>query len=172
MAIQKNWSAIEYFDKEWASRIAAMARHVPAGSSVMDLGCGPMWLKAARPDLNYTGIDYTFRGTGSIVADFNRKQFPTKQCDVAFVSGCLEYVRYPRWFIAQITRMANRCVMSYCVVDIYDNLAARRRAAWVSDLSKADIECLFRSEGFSLSAQYEHDGNTIFVFDRNTVGTT
>ena len=150
-AIQKNCIAIEYFDKSWAERIDAMARYVPLGSSVMDLGCGPMWLKKSRPDLVYTGVDYTFRGVGSIVADFNHKQFPSKQCDVAFISGCLEYETYPEWFITQATQIANRCVISYCVIDIHDNVAGRRRAGWVNDLSKADIERLLHAKEFFLS---------------------
>jgi Methyltransferase domain len=165
-AIQKNWSTLEHFDPTWAKRIEAMAAHVPVGSTVMDLGCGPMWLKQVRPDLIYTGVDYTFRGDGCVVADFNQKQFPNKSSDIVFVSGCLEYIEDPEWFVAQATRMSNRCVISYCVVELNPNLVARRRAGWVNDFSKAQIERLFREQGFSLAAQDEYSRNLIFVFDR------
>jgi hypothetical protein len=164
--IQKNWSILEHFDPAWAKRIAAMAAYVPRGSTVLDLGCGPMWLKRIRPDLSYTGVDYIFRGDKCVVADFNKKQFPDKSSDVVFVSGCLEYIEDPEWFVAQATRMGNRCVVSYCVVELNSNLVARRRAGWVNDFSQAQIERLFREQGFSLIAQDEFSRNIIFVFDR------
>lgn len=165
-AIQQNWKTIEYFDPNWKKRITAMAQYVPAGSSVMDLGCGPMWLKEERPDLIYTGVDYTYRDADNIVADFNKKQFPNRKCDVAFISGCLEYIESPEWLITQVALVADRCVLSYCVIDIHNDLISRRREGWVNDLSRIDIENLFLSKGFSLSEQLEHDNNVIFVFDR------
>jgi hypothetical protein len=164
-AIQKNWLTIEHFDESWIGRIEAMARFIPVGASVLDLGCGPMWLRELRPDLSYTGVDYTFRGPGSIVADFNKKQFPDKRCDVAFVSGCLEYVRHPQWFIVQVRHRVKRCVLSYCAVDLHGDLPARRRTGWVNDLSIAEIRENFTNQGFSLAVQVELDGNIIFVFD-------
>jgi ubiquinone/menaquinone biosynthesis C-methylase UbiE len=165
-AIQKSWISLEHFDPTWARRIEAMAKHVPTGSTVMDLGCGPMWLKETRPDLVYTGVDYKFRGVGCVVADFNKREFPTTSSDVIFISGCLEYIEDPEWFIAQATRMSKRCVVSYCALDLNPDLVARRRMGWVNDLSKAQIEQLFRERRFSLTALNEYSNNLIFVFDR------
>jgi hypothetical protein len=166
-AIQKNWSSLEHFDPTWARRIEAMAAHVPPRSAVMDLGCGPMWLKEARPDIDYTGVDYKFRGFGCVVADFNKGQFPLSSSEVMFVSGCLEYIKDPEWFIAKVTHGSSRCIVSYCVTDFNPDLAARRRAGWVNDLSKAQIERLFRERDFSLSVLDEYSKNLIFVFDRH-----
>ncbi|MBK9568932.1 MAG: hypothetical protein IPO53_02690 [Chitinophagaceae bacterium] len=42
---EKKWQDIEYFDDKWKERIEQMARFIKNGSSVIDLGCGPMWLK-------------------------------------------------------------------------------------------------------------------------------
>ena len=71
-----------------------MAAFIPPGTlSVMDLGCGKMWLKEMLPSgYKYYGIDYTDRGKDSYVFDLNKYAFPAFNCDIIFISGCLEYI--------------------------------------------------------------------------------
>jgi len=43
---QLSWKEMEYFDPAWKQRIETMAALIPKQSqSVLDLGCGKMWLK-------------------------------------------------------------------------------------------------------------------------------
>ncbi len=66
------WQQIEYFNPDWKGRIGKMASHIAPGESVVDLGCGQMWLKEfLSASSRYTGVDYTQRGADTIVADFN-----------------------------------------------------------------------------------------------------
>ena len=46
---EKKWQDIEYFDDKWKERIEQMARFIKNGSTVIDFGCGPMWLKEYLP---------------------------------------------------------------------------------------------------------------------------
>lgn len=165
--VQARWQDIEYFDDAWRARIRQMAEFIPANATVMDLGCGPGWLREIIDARSYTGVDYRPRKEDTVVCDFNKRQFPEFQRDVAFVSGCLEYVHDYRWFIAQICDKADVCILSYCLVEIHQDLAARRRAGWVNDLTLDDIKREFVRHSFRLSAETATPtGNAIMVFQR------
>jgi hypothetical protein len=160
-----SWREIEYFDKKWKERIGSMASHVPAGSTVMDLGCGKMWLREFLHGGTYLPVDYVSRGKDTIVCDFNKKEFPEAWADVVFVSGCLEYMEDYRWFVGRISGSCRRCVISYCTTEEYPNLPQRRVATWVNDLSGADVIGVFLAHGMALTSKSVINKNTIFVFD-------
>lgn len=165
--VQARWQDIEYFDDAWRARIRQMAEFIPANATVMDLGCGPGWLREIVGARSYTGVDYLPRKEDTVVCDFNKRQFPEFRRDVAFVSGCLEYIDDYRWFIAQICDKAGMCILSYCPVEIHQDLAARRRAGWVNDLTLDDIKREFVRHSFRLSAETATPtGNAIMVFQR------
>jgi hypothetical protein len=144
-----------------------MAAYIPPNASVMDLGCGSGGLNEIVGLTNYTGVDYRPRGENTVVCDFNKKQFPNLWRDVAFVSGCLEYVTDYRWFIAQICDKTNMCVLSYCPIETHSDLAGRRRAGWVNDLTIDEIRREFDRREFSLSDEaVTPTRNAILVFKR------
>jgi len=148
----KAWQEIEYFDEAWKERIKIMSSFIPSGAqSVMDLGCGKMWLKTYLPvTCNYYGIDYTYRGEGSEVFDFNKYEFPLLSTDVIFVSGCLEYVKDYEWFIKEVASKCKRCIISYCIVDVFSNLEERRALTWVNDLTEKEFINLFTKNNMKL----------------------
>lgn len=163
--IQANWKDIEYFDDSWRQRINRMAGFIPAKATVMDLGCGRQWLRDIVGPQNYTGVDYRPRGENTVVCDFNKRQFPDFRRDVAFVSGCLEYVTDYRWFIAQICEKANMCILSYCSLEMHPDLVARRRVGWVNNLTIDEIKREFGKHRFTMSSETVALGNTILVFN-------
>jgi hypothetical protein len=164
---QARWKDIEYFDETWRHRIKQMAAYIPANASVMDLGCGKGWLREIIDPERYTGIDYRPRGEGTLVCDFNKRQFPDLWRDVAFVSGCLEYVKDYRWFITQICGKTKLCILSYCPLETHPDLVTRRRVGWVNDLTIDDIKREFAGHRFNLSAEtVTPNQNAILVFER------
>lgn len=165
--IQVRWKDIEYFDAAWEPRIRQMATHIQANATVMDLGCGRGILREIVGSANYTGVDYRKRKEDTVVCDFNKLEFPDFPRDVAFVSGCLEYVSDHRWFIAQICDKVNVCVISYCTLETHGDLAGRRRAGWVNDLTAYEIKREFDKHHFGLSVEDQTPAqNAIFVFKR------
>jgi hypothetical protein len=165
--IQTHWPDIEYFDDSWRERIRFMAKFIPAGTTVLDLGCGKRWLSELVGEDNYTGVDYRARGENTVVCDFNKRQFPELRRDVAFVSGCLEYVSDHRWFIAQICEKADICILSYCPTETHPDLSARRRLGWVNDLTVSDIRQEFGRHQFGLAAETATPTqNAVLVFRR------
>lgn len=159
---------MEYFDPAWKQRIELMASLIPVESkSVMDLGCGKMWLKAFLPEaVDYIPVDYTDRGAGTIVCDFNQGEFPPHQADTAFISGCLEYVHDYRAFIRLITQHNQHAILSYCSTNYISSQRRRFKQNWVNDLSEADIIRLFEAQNFSLKKLISQE-NSIFLFKKN-----
>lgn len=142
-----------------------MAAYVPAGKSILDLGCGKMWLKRYLQGNPYYPVDYRERGDGTIICDFNKKQFPRKHADVAFVSGVMEYVKDAEWFVARIAKNCNQCVISYCLREDYPDIRFRRRQAWVNDYSYDEIVHMFSHAGFRLAGENQAIvNNRIFNF--------
>lgn len=163
----KNWREIEYFDETWINRTRLMAGFLPENVSVMDLGCGKMWLKDIHPMSEYIPVDYCDRGPGTLLCDFNKKEFPDKLVDYTFVSGCLEYVEDPKWFIIEVARASSACIISYCTTDNISNVKTRREHCWVNDLSRQNIIELFQGVDMYLKSETLYlSSNNIFVFSK------
>jgi len=164
----KQWREFEHFDEAWKARIGQMSNFIKHGASVLDLGCGPMWLKDIRPDLQYAGVDYCRRSDDSLIADFNRGEFPQTKSSYAFLSGILEYVQDVPWFIERVCTTSEVCILSYCLRGTHPDISARRQLGWVNDLTLNEIENLFAAHSFLLVAEdMTATRNKILVFARD-----
>jgi hypothetical protein len=164
---RRSWQGLEYFDESWKKRIEEMASYISPGESVIDLGCGKMWLKPLLKNHSYHGVDYKRRDEDTIVADFNNHEFPDMVADVAFVSGALEYVEDYEWFIRQVCSHSSRCILSYCTTEQYPDLKSRKEKAWKSHLSRSFLLELFTKNGMCLDAENTAVAqNPIFVFSK------
>jgi hypothetical protein len=160
------WKEIEYFNPNWKIRINQMYQHVKYSKSIVDYGCGKMWLKELLKDnVKYYGVDYTKRDESTVICDFNMQEHPMIYSDSAFVSGCLEYVKNHEWFISEICTYHESCVLSYCTTDNFGDISNRRSKTWVNDLNEKDIISLFNKNGFMLEC-LEPSLNTVFYFKK------
>jgi len=142
-----------------------MARHIGPGESVTDLGCGRMWLKKFLDRNPYYPVDYRRRSFDTYIADFNRREFPCFLSDVAFVSGTLEYLDDPAWFISMIGRHCRKCIISYSTKELFPDVTGRRDKAWRNDLSRSELISLFERNNMALKKEDLSVGGThIFVF--------
>ena len=163
-----NWKDFEYFDEEWKHRIKKMAEFIPESGRIVDLGCGRMWLKEIIDEKNhsYIGVDYTPRDENTIVCDFNLKEFPNIEAEVYFASGVLEYVKNYKWFISNIARHSQRCILSYCPIEVFNNKKERIDLGWKNHLNSFEIIKLFKKANMQLRFLTEtNTRNKIFVFD-------
>lgn len=168
----RHWTEVERFDPAWRERIRLMASFLDTSDSVVvDLGCGPMWLRDFLPEgARYVGVDYAARGLGTLVCDFNSKQFPDIEQATFFVSGCLEYVEDPAWFAGMIAAHSSKCVLSYCTTEAFPDLAWRRQRGWVNDLDEAAVERLFARHGMRcVEKGMTASRNAVFVFRSDVV---
>lgn len=159
------WKNNEYFNPEWEKRVAQLARHIPVSASVMDLGCGTMTLKKYLHGNLYYPVDYTKRDNDTIICDFNKSEFPTQHADVHFISGCLEYIDDPSWFINSCCRFSKRILLSYCTTNEFPSLIDRANKHWKNNLSRNQIISLFKNNRFTLLTEEMTDTrNHLFVF--------
>jgi 2-polyprenyl-3-methyl-5-hydroxy-6-metoxy-1,4-benzoquinol methylase len=164
----ETWKDIEYFDESWIKRIKEMSGFITPSESVMDLGCGQMWLSSFLDASNkYYPVDYTYRSDNTIIADFNKNQFPDLNVDVVFASGILEYIDNPKWFVKKISDCCKKCIISYCTIEYHPSIRNRRNLKWVNDLTFKDIENLFKENNMILENNLLLDTNsTIFIFKK------
>lgn len=165
---KKKWQDIEYFDIAWKNRIRAMASLIKGEKSVLDLGCGEMWLKESLDsDVKYYPVDYVSRSKDVIVCDFNKKEFPQIEVDVVFVSGCLEYVRDVDWFLDCISKATNVLILSYCALENVPNKERRKKNCWVNDMKLEELKQKIVKRGYTLSDEIGPlQNNNIMRFDK------
>jgi hypothetical protein len=163
----RSWEELEYFDESWRTRIEEMAKFIAPGESVIDLGCGKMWLKPLLKNNTYHPVDYKHRDESTVVANFNSHEYPDIKADVAFVSGTLEYVQDYEWFVGQVCLRSRRCIVSYCTTECYPDLNVRNRKAWKNHLSRSTLLELFTKNEMHLDAESNAVAqNPIFVFSK------
>lgn len=164
----KKWQDVEYFDNRWKERIKQMSAFIEPNKKVLDLGCGQMWLKEyLPPNCLYVPVDYILRSNNCIVADFNKKEFPRITTDIAFISGCLEYIKDYTWFIRCVTQCSEQVIISYCTTNEFPAKTIRKRYHWVNHLSAEKLIALFISVGFKLETQAKtNDKNHLFFFTK------
>lgn len=162
---QQNWKDIEYFDEAWKKRIALMAGLIEDEKSVLDLGCGRQWLREFLPArCRYYPVDYKPRSEDTIVCDFNHRCFPAFKADLAFISGSLEYIEDPAWFISQVAAQCSSAIVSYCSLEKFPVISERRNLTWVNDLAKGELIALFAKYGMGLSVDLQNVEYEILKF--------
>lgn len=164
---RRNWSEDEYFLESWKGRIKVLASLLKDEASILDLGCGMQWLKEFIPDhIEYYPVDFKKRTSDIIVCDFNKKQFPNIKSDVAFISGCLEYVNDTSWFISEISKSCSTALCSYSSLEKFPDIKFRKTWMWVNHLTRDQVIDLFYSYGMELTAEGDFPGQEIFRFDK------
>ena len=154
----RTWQDLEnepdFTFKTGERRIILMSRYLsPEDQSVVDLGAGNLFLESLLSEgIDYYPVDYTSRSKNTIVCDFNNKEFPDVSADVAFISGTLEFVNDPKWFLTEAAKRVSKIILSYNAVpaDTEINIEAKRQSAWLNDLTKDEIINIMHSNGFFL----------------------
>jgi hypothetical protein len=164
----KLWSQDSEFDEAWKGRISRMASYIDKTGTVADFGCGMMWLEQfLAPGNVYLPIDYIRRDERTLVVDFNNDPFPKISGEVAFLSGSLEYVKDIKGFLRNLMNAGfPEIVISYCTIDKYPDMRARRALNWVSHESIFSILEIFCEQYSLAKIDNSVEANTILVFRR------
>lgn len=127
-------------DDRWTERNALIARLIPSGSSVVDLGAGVGGLERLLPaGCSYTGVDLPD-------FDMNRGRWPSGAFDVAVMSGVMEYARFPAAVFRHLRALAPLAFVSY------GHGGRRREPTWQNDLSVAGFVGLAAKAGWTATA--------------------
>jgi hypothetical protein len=164
----QRWGRPSAFDDRWKRRIRKMASYIDTPGTVVDFGCGPMWLREMLPLGNpYIPLDIEKRCPDCLVVDLNRDDIPDTGAEFAFLSGVLEYIAdLPGFFHRLTSQDYRRIILSYCTTDRHPYRWLRRHLNWVSH---ASTHQLLRAllQGYVLVAIDEVDSNPIFVVEKS-----
>ncbi|MDR2572123.1 MAG: polysaccharide pyruvyl transferase family protein [Oscillospiraceae bacterium] len=139
----------------YKQRIVILSRFISQkDKSVIDLGAGDMYLKSLLPEgVSYFPVDNTKHSENTILCDFNSKNFPDINADVAFISNTLEFIEHPEWLLYEASKHVSKIILSYNTVQnnsVDINNESRCENAWINDLTNEEIiECLHKN-GFIL----------------------
>lgn len=145
------WSDAEALELAWDQRAEVAAGFVPAGSRVLDIGCGRMALSRFLPNTCvYQPCDLVARDSRTVVCDLNAGQFPSShaaQTDVIVMLGVLEYVADLEALFTHLRHAKCDLVVSYCVSDLTSDID-RASLGWINHLSLMELAVLFDKFGF------------------------
>jgi SAM-dependent methyltransferase len=136
----------------WDDRNQIMAGFVPAGSSVLDVGCGAQTLKKhLPPGCKYQPSDIVKSSPEVILCDLNAGVYPDTReyFDYVVCSGVFEYVRKPREFLQKIPRYGRIVLMSYNPLNPGGSKLDRlgNGWGWVNHFSREELENLLDEMG-------------------------
>lgn len=151
---RERWADPGQLEQTWDARARHAADYIPAGATVLDLGCGRMALEGFLPaDCSYIPCDLVARDRRTVVCDFNAAEFPDTQAasaNIVSMLGVMEYIYDAAGFLQHLRQWQRPVVMSYCVTDAVGNLERRRGLGWVNDLSFQELVALFEQVGFGI----------------------
>jgi hypothetical protein len=151
----------------WDVRNEKIANFIPAGSSVIDLGCGAQTLKShLRAGCKYQPCDLVKSTPDVIVRDFNAGQYPKSHERFTHVvcSGVLEYIRDPRRFLEEACSLGDSLILSYNPFPCQGSKLLRMTNNWINHFTEADLERTFNELGLTAKVLHraEH-GELIFL---------
>jgi hypothetical protein len=149
------WAEPGNLATQWDGRAAMAAQWIPAGSRVLDVGCGAMTLGSLlKPGCSYFPADVVERRPGAFVADLNARQFPTGNYDWVSFLGVLEYVHDIAWPLARAREVAPNLLVTYCA-HLGGDIEIRRGMGWVNDLTRTQFEAALADAGWRVAQAAE-----------------
>jgi len=156
----------------WDERNMIIARHIPPGSSVLDLGAGAQTLRNYLPaGCTYQPCDVVANTPDVIYCDFNRGIYPQPQtrCDYVVCSGILEYIRKPKLFLSRVTALAPKLLLSYNPVFEPESKVDRLEKGWLNHLSEQQLQAMFDELGVKWKIVNRREPNEVlFLIERQT----
>lgn len=101
---------------EWKKRTQFIAKLIPKGSAVVDLGGGLCHLYKYLEDPKYISIDVDGWTDQTVIADFNKGEYPDlhpQYNQYIVAQGVIEYMKKPKEFLREIHKYGDILILSY-----------------------------------------------------------
>lgn len=146
------WQGSFEYNEDMKLRYQNMLKLLPPNysySSVLDLGCGPQYLKEfIDKNSTYTGVDLYPHNKDNIICDFNKNQFVDINADLVVIAGVFEYVYDTEWFIKKVCKTSNKYVLCSYIFKEYTNSFCD---LWVNSHTQKELFDIFFQQGFKLA---------------------
>lgn len=157
----------------WDERNKIIAGFIPAGSSVLDVGCGAQTLKQyLKPGCRYQPCDVIKSTPEVIFCDFNAGVYPEVKdhYDYVVCSGVFEYIRQPEEFLRRIPSLGRYTLMSYNPLLPGGSKLARlsNGYGWLNHFTSHELEALFAGVGLNWTILEPHDKLGYILYKLNT----
>lgn len=139
--------------------------------SVADYGAGHMAVKEILPEsANYYPIDYINRGEGTIVRDFNKREFPDIYSELSVCIGVLMYIEPAEELVDHICRhTGRRIIVAFTTLEGFSDVVVRRKSGMCQDFTEKQILDMFALRGWmNVDMKHNTTGNsqrTFFLFE-------
>ena len=139
----------------WDERTKLVASLIPAGSKVIDFGCGTSVLKKELPK------DCSYWGYNQDDFDLEHKKWPTlPKHDVAVFCGVLEYLKDPMKVIGRMT--AKTLIVTYDCYLSGQDMGKRKQNGWRSHLTAMEMQDGLKLCGYTFEDHLAWCGQRIF----------
>ena len=147
----ERWSDPDQLEKAWHGRSQRAAVYIPAGTRVLDLGCGEMALEGfLPPGSTYIPCDVVRRDSRTMVCDLNAGAFPESvDADIVTILGVIEYLYDVPKFFAQLRQFGKPVILSYCPVDLHPE-TDRGSLGWVNHMTRETLFSALAQAGFRI----------------------
>jgi hypothetical protein len=155
------WSDPKQLEPAWEARAMTAANFIPAGTRVLDIGCGAMALERHLPlGCTYQPSDIVARDARTIVADLNAGGLPhdtVASADLVVMLGVWEYIYDPAGLFAAFAKTGKPILCSYCDASLTPDMDRRRALGWVNDFKLDAFLDIARAQGYRASLARQID---------------
>ena len=143
------WSMPENLMTSWAERARVAADLVPAGSRLLDIGCGAMDLERfLDASVTYVPADIVMHDDRTLLCDLNAGELPQTPADVISLLGVVEYVHNVPALFAALRGTGAKVIVSYNPVELADPGCDRRAEGWFNDFTSSQLCAMAAEAGF------------------------
>ena len=161
------WSDVAEIVDGADQRARLAAGHVPAGSSVMDLGAGARRLvRALPPGGKYLPVDLVRLAPAGEVLDLNQGHFPEQAVDVIAALELLQYIHDVQALLERCADTAPMLIMSYPLAQPGDDAEARRAQGWFNDFDEDAMTGMLEAAGWNIDTRLAAAESEMFVCHR------
>ena len=151
------------------NRARRAAKHIPAGSSVMDLGAGAMRLRAAlSQECKYLPVDLVRFANAGEILDLNQGQFPERAVDVVAALELVQYIHDVPALLRRCAAAAPSLILSYPLAVADEDMAARREQGWFNDFDASELSDMLEKTGWKIESREPAERAEMFVCRRNS----
>ncbi len=160
----ERWRNPAQLDPAWNQRARIAAEMIPAGATVLDLGCGSMALEhLLPPGCTYLPCDVVPRDGRTLVCNLNAGEVPNpKEFSHVTMLGVLEYLYDVPAFLAKLRSLGRPVILSYNAADLAPHID-RSALGWVNHLTFSELENKLAAAGLAITVRRQIDNSQVLL---------